>query len=204
MAGTFRFGDRLIVEHVPLTDIHPGDLVIYRALNHGGNEKELVHRVMSVLPEGLVARGDNNPFADRTLVTEKNLVGMVAYVERDGKCISVRSGWPGLLRACVGHGYRGLWGWAWGLVRLMGRMFYGRLRDSGLVVHLWRPSIERVRLLTEKGRLVKYVCRRRTVACYWPGNGRFECRKPYDLVLWPNEVNREAGEKQREAKRKRQ
>ena len=204
MTGTFRFGDRLIIEYVALADVGPGDVVVYRTFNHAQNENERVHRVMRIVQEGLVVRGDNNPCADKTLVSENNLVGRVAYVERDGKCIPVRSGWPGLLLARIGHEYRGLRGWAWGIVRLLGRAFYGRLRDSGLVVHLWRPSIERIRLLTEKGQLVKYVCRNRTVACYWPENGRFECRKPYDLVLLPNEVNREAGKKQGEAKRKRQ
>ena len=70
------------------------------------------------------------------------------------------------------------------MVRRVGRMFYCRLRDSGVIASLWRPPVERIRLLTEKGQIVKYVYRRRTVACYCPGDGRFECVKPYDLVLW--------------------
>lgn len=187
MEGLFRFGDRLIIEYVPLTDIHPGDVVIYRALNQEGNENELVHRVMRILPEGLAVRGDNNPYEDRTLVTVKNLVGRVTLVERGGKEITVQNGWRGFMYACISHGYRGLWVLAWGMIRLPGHMFYCRLRDSGLIVHLWRPSIEKIRLLTERGQIVKYVCRNRTVACYWSENGRFECRKPYDLVLQRDE-----------------
>ncbi|MDY6972538.1 MAG: hypothetical protein SV775_09440 [Thermodesulfobacteriota bacterium] len=184
MAGTFRFGDRLIVEHSSVTDIHPGDVVIYRALDHGGKEKELVHRVMRMLPKGMVARGDNNPFPDRTLVTESNLEGRVSHAERGGKRIPVRGGWPGLVWAFKGHYFRGIRGWAWGIICHIGRMLYFRLRGSGLVAYLWRPSVERIRLLTKQGRVVKYVYRNRTVACYFPQNGRFGCMKPYDLVLW--------------------
>jgi hypothetical protein len=40
-----------------------------------------------------------------------------------------------------------------------------------------------VHLRTEHGRLVKYVYGGRTVAWWWPGQNRFECRKPFDLVL---------------------
>jgi len=190
MTGTFRFGDLLIIEYSSLTDIHPGDVVVYRALNNKGNKKELVHRVMRMLPEGLIVRGDRNLHADITLATKDNLVGRVRHVRRNGKDIPVRNGLPGLLRARTGHGYRRLREWIWGLARFTGRMFYARLRDSGLVGHLWRPSIERVRLTTDEGPLVKYLHRNRTVARYWSGNGHFECRKPYDLLLRRNEQKR--------------
>jgi signal peptidase I len=187
MEGTFRLGDRLIVEPVPFTDLRPGDVIVYQGLNHKGTEEELVHRVMGCLPNGLVVRGDNNPCADKTLVTESNLVGRVSHVVRDGKRYPVHGKGFGLLRARASHVWHRIWEEVWGLVRSMGRGSYSCLRNSGLISCLWRPSIKKVQLMTEDGTLIKYVCRNRTVAYYWPANGRFKCRKPYDLVLRQNE-----------------
>lgn len=183
MEGTFRFGDRLIFEPAPLTEIQPGDVVIYRRLNHKGSHDELVHRVMSSLPEGLILKGDNNPHVDKVLVTEKNLMGRVSHVERDRKRFLVGDRHFGLLRAHALHGLHHVQMGMWTLVRGMGRSSYRRLRNSGFIGRLWRPSIKKILLLTEDGPLVKYVYRNRTVAYYSPANGRFQCRKPYDLVL---------------------
>lgn len=183
MEGTFQFGDHLIFEPAPLTGIQPGDVVIYRRLNHKGSHDELVHRVISSLPEGLIVKGDNNPHVDKTLVTEKNLMGRVSHLERNGKRFLVGDRHFGLLRARALHGLRHVQAGIWALVRRMGRSSYRQLRNSGLIGRLWRPSIKKILLLTTDGPLLKYVCRNRTVAYYSPANGRFQCRKPYDLVL---------------------
>lgn len=191
MKATFKLGDRLIVETVPLTDIYPGDVVVYRGLNHKRAEEELVHRAICVMPSGMVVQGDNNPCADKTLVTEKNLVGRVSHVVRDGKKYPVHGKGFGLLRARTLYRWRYIWRFLWDVVRYLGRGSYSCLRNSGLIAHLWRPSIKKVQLMTENGILIKYVCRNRTVAYYWPANGWFKCRKPYDLVLRQNEGSKE-------------
>ena len=184
MAGTFRPGDCLtVVTTVSLADVRPGDVVVYGRLNHNGIEKKLVHRVMCARPNGLVVRGDNNPCNDSTLVTENNLVGRVSHVYRDGKRLPVRGKRFGLMRARVLHGSRRIWEVLWNAARYMGRRTYSWLRKSGLVARLWRPSIVKVQLMTDNGPLVKYVCRNRTVASHWVDEGRFKCRKPYDLVI---------------------
>jgi signal peptidase I len=191
MKATFRPGDRLIVETVPFTNVRPGDVVVYRGLNHNGAKDELVHRVMCALPNGLVVRGDNNPCADKTLVTENNLVGRVSHVVRDGKRYPVHGKGFGLLRARALYRWRHIWGFLWDVVRYLGRGSYACLRNSGLIARLWRPSIKKVQLMTENGTLIKYVCRNHTVAYYWPANGQFRCRKPYDLVLRQDEVGKQ-------------
>jgi signal peptidase I len=183
MKATFRPGDCLIVETVPLTDIYHGDVVVYRGLNYKGDKDELVHRVMCALPNGLVVQGDNNPCADKTLVTENNLVGKVSYVLRGGKKYPVRGKRFGLLRARALYRCSYIWGSLWDAVRYLGRGSYSCLRNSGLIARFWHPSIKKVQLITENGILIKYVCRNRTVAYYRPANGWFKCRKPYDLVL---------------------
>ncbi len=191
MEGIFSLGDRLIVETVPFTDLRPGDIIVYQGLNHKGTEEELVHRVMGCLPNGLVVRGDNNPCADKTLVTENNLVGRVSHVVRDGKRYPVRGKGFGLMRARALYRWRYIWISLWDVVRYLGRGSYSCLRNSGLISRLWHPSIKKVQLMTEDGTLIKFVYRNRTVAYYWPENGRFKCRKPYDLVLHQNEISKQ-------------
>jgi signal peptidase I len=184
MQGTFSFGDRLIMEQVNWAGVRPGDVVVYRVLNHKGNRDMRVHRVMGVVPNGLVVRGDNNSCADRTLVTENNLMGRVSHVEREGRRSLVRGSCSGLLIARVFHGRSFLGHIMWQVIRLMGRWPYRRLRECGLIQRLWKPSILKIQLKTANGPLIKYVCRNRTVGFFWPQKEGTTYRKPYDLVMW--------------------
>ena len=133
MEGTFRFGDGLIIEPVPLKDVRPGDIVVYRRSDHDGAEGDLVHRVISVRPEGLVTQGDNNYRPDNTLVNEGNLKGRVRYAERNGRRIPVSNGLTSLFRVRVRRGWNILGQHIWRLVRGMGRGTYSRIRESGLI-----------------------------------------------------------------------
>jgi signal peptidase I len=183
MQGTFSFGDRLIIEHVRLASVRPGDVVVYRVLNHKGSQDMLVHRVMGVAPSGLVVRGDNNSCDDQTIVTQNNLVGKVSHVERGRKRSLVCGASSGLMMARAYHGWSFLRHEMWKIIRLTGRWSYRRLRGSGLIRRLWKPSILKIQLMTANGPLIKYVCRNRTVGLLWPENDRVTYRKPYDLVM---------------------
>ena len=182
MEGTFRFGDLLIIVGVRWSNIRPGDVLVYRGPGQNG-EGEIVHRVIDILPGGLVVQGDNNSVPDNSLVTEKNLVGRVSHLQRDGKRFRVYRGRSGLLRMHIHRGGQHVLGVMWRKFRTMGRKYYGWLRKNGLIARLWRPSIVKVRLLTKSGPLIKYVSRDRTVAFYWVEKGQFKCRRPYDLVM---------------------
>ena len=179
MLGTFRPGDRLAVEPVTADEVRPGDVVVFRGPNHRAGEDELVHRIVAGTSEGWVARGDCNPCTDATLVTADNLLGRVTHVDRDGRVMPVTGGRLGLFRARFLHARPVVWR----RVKRIGRLPYHWLRASDLVARWWRPSVTRVSLNTERGRLVKYVCGRRTVARWWPERRLFECQKPYDLVI---------------------
>lgn len=195
MEGSFRFGDRLIIEPVALKYVKLGDVVVYQGLNSRFDEDYLVHRVISIRPEGLVTQGDNNPCPDKNFVNEENLVGRVFHVERDGKKISVCNWHLGMIRVRVRRKLDHLRNRIWRLVRSVGRGTYSWIRESGLVPLMWRPSISKVFLMTENGSMIKYISRNRTVGEYWPENGRFKCCKPYDLVLW-DRVPKKREEKQ--------
>jgi len=183
MAGTFRPGDYLILEPVPIVAICPGDVVIYQGRDQEGEPDDVVHRVVGVVPGGLAARGDNNPTVDNILVTADNLLGRVRHFERDGKVYPVCGGRRGRLVAWVRHAWVHVRRYGDRVVRFLGRWPYRGLRRSGLVPRLWQPTITRIMLTTGDGPLVKYVSHGRTVAWWWPERGRFRCRRPYDLIL---------------------
>lgn len=183
MAGTFRSGDYLVLEPAAVEDIRPGDVVIYAGRAQAGEPEDVVHRVVARTPGGLVTRGDNNPRVDDVLVTAENLLGRVTHAERRGRTWPVRGGRWGLWQARafrVGRLARRL---MWQLIAPMGRWPYRALRRSGLVARFWRPAIVRLRVETDNGPLIKYTNDGQTVAWWWPAQGRFRCRRPYDLII---------------------
>jgi signal peptidase I len=183
MKGTFYPGDYLVVKRAALCDILSGDVVVYQLTDEQGDVYDLAHRVVASLPDGLMTKGDNNPFVDKGLVTEKNLLGTVVSVERRGKERMVRRGRFGVLHARSLQTKRLLKTQAWRLAVTVGRRPYRWLQKSGLIYYLWRPYIQRVCLETKEGPLIKYISGKRTVARWWPEKGRFHCTRPYNLVI---------------------
>jgi hypothetical protein len=179
MLGTLRPGDQVIIEPVPFTAIRPGDVVAFRPTTADDDKLPIVHRVVAIRPAGLLTQGDNNAQVDEELVTAERLLGRVVYVERDGRRRLVRGGRVGHLWVVYLRAQRR----AYNLAARLGRGPYRRLRASGLMRRVWRPRIIRVRLFNNHSTLVKYVCGGRTVARWRPHQSRFECQKPYDLVI---------------------
>jgi hypothetical protein len=179
MLGTFRPGDRIPVEPASLDEIRPGDVVAWRGVGSDGAAERIVHRVVGLRPGGLVTRGDHRLGNDPGLVTAETLLGRVTRVERGGRVRPVRGGGLGLARARLLH------------ARLRARILagrlargpYGWLQRLGLVSRLWRPRITRLRVATDQGPLVKYLSAGQTVARWWPEQGRFECVRPYDMII---------------------
>lgn len=189
MRGTFRQGDYLSVEPAGSALLQPGDVVIYCKLDSGDSDDcKIAHRVVKIVPGGMLTRGDFNPRADVDVVLEENIIGRVVQFERNGKTRRVRGGRWGV--------WRGRWLHWWNPARIqikrwilkhifpLGRPFYRWLRSSGVVARLWHPSIVKVQLETEHGPLIKFAVNgKRTVAYWWPEAKRFSCRKPYDLII---------------------
>jgi len=183
MKGVFQFGDRLMVRPVPVDHIQAGDVVVYWRGDHPESRVEVAHRVVRVLPDGLVAQGDNNTSTDGVLVTADNLVGRVSLLERHGKWQRVPRAGLAMRLARVRHGGHWLLQAVRLSIRITGRRLYGRVRESGLLSRLWRPSIQKGLFMSPGGPVLKYIHRNRTVGTYWISRGLFKCRKPYDLLL---------------------
>lgn len=69
MRPTLEVGDLVIVEAVPYTNIHLGDVIVFQPPIPGGgcSSEVIVHRVVNITSEGLITQGDNrftNPHPD--------------------------------------------------------------------------------------------------------------------------------------------
>jgi signal peptidase I len=179
MAGTFRPGDKLAVTPICLAEVQLGDVVVFRLPNSPEGVDSYVHRVVERTPQGLRTRGDNNDFVDATVVTADRLLGRVTRFTRDGKVHKVRGGYRGRVHVWLLRLRRRLRS----LVGRIGHQPYRWLRASGLVARFWQPAVETIRVTGPDGPVVKYAHQGRTVARWWPEQHRFECRKPFDLVI---------------------
>ncbi|MBW2283358.1 MAG: S24/S26 family peptidase, partial [Deltaproteobacteria bacterium] len=164
MLGTFRPGDLVFAEPRARSDLRPGDIVVYRRTGPGGRDVFVAHRAVKIVGNGLLTRGDNRASGDMEEICLKDLVGVVAEMERNGRKRIVSGGWRGRTRARLLH-YRGL---AVGMVRTLARAGHARTRRIGPASRVWRPSIRKIVLNTPDGIVVKYVRGRKVVARWWP------------------------------------
>ena len=171
--------DVLFVDPCAYEALQPGDVVVFRAPDGRPPDSYVVHRVRRRTERGLVTQGDACAHPDIELVRPEQLLGRVRRVLRAGRVRPVWGGraarlylrWVRLRRAAVALGaapYRFL-------PRVVGRPGW------------WRPRVTRVRVQTQEGPLVKFVCGGRTVGEHRPEWGASWCRKPYDLVVGPPE-----------------
>ena len=176
MSVTLKAGDRLWLAPVAFDSLEVGDVV---ALDAGS--KVVAHRIVARQPAGYVLQGDGNGRPDVELLTAANFLGKVVARERNGACKRLAGGRPGhcrghILRACSRFRIRLAWMLDWP---------YRMLRASRLVARLWQPRVLIVHFAAPGGSLTKFIRKGRTVAVWTPQAGRWECRRPYDLVLFP-------------------
>lgn len=85
MLPTLEGGDLVVVQNVPIGDIHVGDIIVYNNLCSAGGES-VVHRVVEITGAGLITKGDNNDGTDQasniavSAITPQCLEGKVVFV----------------------------------------------------------------------------------------------------------------------------
>jgi hypothetical protein len=176
MQGIFREGDCLWIEPIPFQEVRVGDVVAFTS-----GAKTVAHRVVAVGDRGLLTRGDAAMGPDPSPVTPDHLLGKVVMRERRGKRCVISGGPLGRGRGGMLHGIARLRRWL--LFPLAPA--YRWLRASRWASRVWTPRVGVVRFAGPEGELVKYIHRGQTVARWFPGEQRWTCRKPYDLVLAP-------------------
>lgn len=155
-------------------DIQAGDVLVFL---DPVSKKYIVHRVVSILASGFIMRGDNNHYKDPLAIKKENIVGRVEMIEKDGKIENFAIGKNGFWMAQF----------RWSMQRInmylrwIFRLPYQWLKSSGLVALVWHPDIVQIKMETPDGLWIKYIHRNKTVASL--RHNRFQCQKPYDLVL---------------------
>lgn len=87
MLPTLEGGDLVVIQNVPIGDVHIGDIIVYNNLCSTSG-LSVVHRVVGVASTGgLITKGDNNPEPDQYLdeiavspITQQCLEGKVVFV----------------------------------------------------------------------------------------------------------------------------
>ena len=68
----------VVVRKVPFSKLRTGMVIVYCNLDN----MRVAHQIMEIRGEGLVTKGFNNRIPDKTLVTERMYVGVVACAYR--------------------------------------------------------------------------------------------------------------------------
>jgi len=179
MTPTFKPGDFLYLRS-PVQKYIPGDVVIFNNPPTGNN---VVHRIVSISEGNFITRGDHNRLPDVLTIPLEQIIGRVEFVENKHGARRVANGNPGLWVARM-------WQLTFGLDRLIRRIFwrpYNFIRERRLAALVWRPKISTLQIQSEYGQQIKYLYRNSTVALWDSSCRRFDCRKPFDLVISPPE-----------------
>lgn len=94
MNPVLRTGDLLSIELCRPAELRAGDVIVFE---RPGMPRQVCHRVISVGPEGIVTRGDNNRWADPYVLTFEAVTGRVTYFERSGVRRKILGGKVGML-----------------------------------------------------------------------------------------------------------
>lgn len=180
MIPTFQKGDFLYLR-LQMESLLPGDVVVFTKLD---TADYIVHRIAAISHKGFITRGDHNRFPDVPPVTSEQIVGKVEFVENKHGIRRVINGAWGLWVAKI-------WQLVFGLDRLLRRLFwmpYNFIRTRRIASVFWRPKISKMQVQSESGQQIKYLYKNRTVAVWDLSCQRFNCRKPFDLVI-PSPLN---------------
>ena len=179
MASIFQPGDCLFAVNARISDIRQGDIVVFKGQNVRGETSDVVHRVSAISKDGLITRGDNNPWQDHQPVTSENFLGLVTHYERNGIKKEVLGGRAGLLKA---DSIRALQPCKKAFISFA-RGPYRLLKKHSFFSRLYSPKFSKITLATKHGPLIKYVSGKKTIAWHMPENGFIKYRKPYDLFF---------------------
>jgi signal peptidase I len=184
MGPLFKPGDLLCARKPDFMNIRLGDIVIIDWGRDGNQLEYVVHRVVSVMQEKLITQGDNNLKPDLQVATRDNLMGLVTSFERHNRVYPIQGGIMGFFFARIVLARNHIWLF----IKRLGWRSYRFLRQSGWVSRIWQPDIRRIRVMTDKGSLIKYCHGNRTIACWWLETKKFDVVKPFDLVIpYPEE-----------------
>jgi len=175
MRSTFSPGEILYVRpHA--SEVRPGDVIIYQR-----GDEYVVHRIRTITSDGIVARGDNNLHEDQDPVKLEQVIGVVNEVDTGKGIRIVQGGKKGLWLARFRWGFSAIFIW----MRPVIGAPYRLMKSARIVAKIWHPEVIQVKTVSSSGPMIKYIVGGKTVATWIPQLRRFQCRRLYDLVIFP-------------------
>jgi SynChlorMet cassette protein ScmC len=169
-----------LLEVVPYDDrqVCAGDVIYFEPPE---GEREIVHRVVRVTPDGIRTRGDNSPTDDPYRLRTAHIIGQVVAAQRGSKQRRIAGGRRGTLLGYVARARRAA---NRGISRLLHGAYHA-LAGSGLFRRL-PPLRLRPRLVvfqSNRERTFKLVMGRREAGRYDNGRRRWIIRRPFRLFV---------------------
>ncbi len=96
MNPTLRDLDVVEFVSIPLSQMHKGDVIVIKRQEHP--EERIIHRIISISPEGIRTQGDNNDRIDPWILLPSEIEGIVISAWRGKRKIKMYSGLPGYCR----------------------------------------------------------------------------------------------------------
>jgi signal peptidase I len=178
MKGTLHAGDFLSIQINEVKNIRRGDIVVYRSHPDQKSSKIISHRVIKILPTGLITQGDNSPYPDKRVITAENYLGTVISFIRNGSSKPLTGGLRGYLQGIILHTLYRMHEYYKNLLLIP----FHWLRSTRIIPLIWKPKLIRLRLNTAQGPLIKYLRGEKTIARWWVEKNFWECRTPYSLL----------------------
>jgi signal peptidase I len=179
MSPTFR-PSQLLYVRPQAGNIVPGDVIVFHNIT---SNNLTVHRVVSISPEGLITRGDNNRARDKSPVSQEHIIGRVEVFNDKGDFKHVAGGKRGAWSVRIRRNVRRIDRW----LRSLFWNLYNIVRSSTPVRQFLHNRLHQylkiIYLGSSDDPLIKTTYKGQTVALWQPNKNYFFCRKPYDFLI---------------------
>ncbi len=197
MHPLLRGGDGLKV--IPYTDrrVCVGDVVVFRSPDP--QMQEVVHRVVSVNPQGIRTKGDNNNHLDSWILQPEDIIGRVVSAKREDRIFAVHGGFRGTIVARMIRVKKRIDRIISGIRRLLYKILhpvYRRLSQSGIFRKIL-PRQFKPRILCFKrpeGTEMQLLIHNRIIGRRCPGWDDWQIRRPFRLFIDEESLPRQSSD----------
>lgn len=166
MKGTFKKEDFLLFKPCIIKKLRRGDIVVFKKSNGLKANVMIVHRIIQINNNVLFTHGDNKKRPDVIPVSKANLLGKVTAYERNSKRYRVIGGMPGLIIARIRYFFR-----------RSAYRFFTKIKwilstkvISDNINRFWEHRIQKLKVNTKEGPVIKWIYRNHTIAEQLPDN----------------------------------
>jgi len=178
MIPTLKPGDRLWVTPHNGQKVRRGDVVVFTP---SGADYKVIHRVVSVGPQGIKTQGDNNNRVDSWLLSHDEILGRVFSAERGNRRRRVFGGAIGQLFGVAIRAIHAIDA----SVSSRFRPAYDRLARAG-VFRRWLPGWMKTKAISlshPAGTELQLLMGRRVIGRWLPGKSGWNIRRPFRLFV---------------------